>query len=269
MSDRNNKITEPIIHNPPADPEQPAPLLLSPHAKMKKIWRSAITAILGICCVGMAVFTIYTYESSLRSAREDAIQSFHTERESKKREMKERLYQNSYEIAKAHALQENHVEINIKDIQDIAELAVLEVRDTEFIIVSEEDSPSKVTFWLKAVGTSTFSVNLRSSEILTNANRGYVLVRVPKPHASPAKLEYDKVDILLAIDDGKQESQDDLNNFLDQQLVEAQKKIGTAISGNQQYNVAAQETAEWMIKKIVKGFNPDFPNLIVDVEFLD
>ena len=158
----------------------------------------------------------------------------------------------SYNIAEADNHVKNRGIISIENIQEKADLEVLEVSDVEYI--TNEKSGDKVTSWLEVPGTGVFTVNLAMSEFVIDDMRHYVLARVPKPEIKAENIQIDtkKVKILA---------------YQNNHWSEAQAIIQEDVQSNERYFEIAKSSAESIIKQLIKSLNKDVANLDVEVEF--
>ena len=176
----------------------------------------------------------------------------------------------SYNIAEADNHVKNRGIISIENIQEKADLEVLEVSDVEYI--TNEKSGDKVTSWLEVPGTGVFTVNLAMSEFVIDDMRHYVLARVPKPEIKAENIQIDtkKVKILAyqnnhwIFDNGSVEEGEELAR---RQMGEAQAIIQEDVQSNERYFEIAKSSAESIIKQLIKSLNKDVANLNVEVEF--
>jgi len=176
----------------------------------------------------------------------------------------------TYNLAEAEHHVKNRGIISIENIQEKADLEVLEVSDVEYI--TNEKSGDMVTSWLEVPGTGVFTVNLAMSEFVIDDIRHYVLARVPKPEikAENIKIKTKEVKILAyqnnhwIFDNGSVEEGEELAR---RQMGEAQAIIQEDVQSNERYFEIAKSSAENIIKQLIKSFNKDVENLDVEVEF--
>lgn len=208
-------------------------------------------------------------------------------------------YDKFYNTAFKHAEERNHtknqVTISVSNIKEIAVLEVLEVNASEikeykmdneltkplkFLVSLKKNIPQDVenevfntpgaVVWLQGSCTGIFTTDLNASEIIVDNDRHYVLVRVPVP--SITRYETPSFDVKYFN-----------NNTPFPKLLNGSAKIGldaaiedTAdlteclheiIYEKAEYRQMARESAELLIKNLVKGLNPEISDLQVDIEF--
>lgn len=191
-----------------------------------------------------------------------------------KKNASDNAYNNIYQISFDNAERKYHVRndvfITIGDMEEKADLEVLNVSDVVFIIRDAEDNGG-ITSWAEFPGAGTFTVNLKDAEFIIDNDRNHVLARVPEPELSRCDIQFKNVKLLLREDgqpfrngttvEGEEEA--------DRDTKEAQRKLRNSFLENSQYLGAAEESAKSLIIESIKGLNSDDEDLIVDVEFTD
>ena len=235
--------------------------------KKNKVTIQRITAIaLLLLCVCLLFGSI---DVGAKAAKESYEEVYAQEKDTVVQE----YYQRAYDKAEA----ENHITslviIRIENVQEVQNLEVLKVYDTE-IVTKEKTSKfagidtRKVTAWFEVKGHGTYIVDLKAAEFIKDDERQYVLVRVPAPEltditcGSPEEILYHN----KGIGDGNDSEGTDLAN---EAAIEAQSLIENALRSNQYMYVEAKKSAESSIQNLVKQFNPDIPDLVVEVEFME
>lgn len=176
------------------------------------------------------------------------------------------LYQTAYNYAEAKNHVANYGVINIEASKEVSRLEVLCVGDTEFVI-HEPDEEQKIRSWLEVMGTGIFTVELAEGEFIADAERRYVLVKVPEPVLTECAIEgtgkqYWKNEAFFSngsVAEGVKLSQS--------QMKEGKKLIEDAIKQNRKFHQAARDSAIMMIDELVKKWNPEFEDLQVEVRF--
>ena len=110
-------------------------------------------------------------------------------------------------------------------------------------------------------------VDLKAAEFITDNANHYVLVRIPYPELTNVTIT----------DTTKRWFRDDLANgsysegvdLALKQRNEASLQIQKALMSNQYIYENAQDVAVSLLINLVKQFNPDIPDLVVEVEFMD
>lgn len=178
------------------------------------------------------------------------------------------IYQTAFEKAEAANHVSNHVFISIGDVQEIARLEVLEVQGSEFVVKNAEGK-DKITSWLEVYGTGVFTVDLSMGEFIADSERAYVLVRVPKPALTEVKLtgtgkQFWKDDRILrngSVQEGVKLSQEQRN--------EGKMKLEDSIRKNGRFHEESKKAAIRIITSLVQEWNPNIPELQVEVEFME
>lgn len=183
----------------------------------------------------------------------------------------ESVYQRFYDTAFEQAEERYHVSnravISIGDVTRLTRLEVLTVSDSEFVIENESDNDQKITSWLEVQGIGVFTVDLQAAEFITDAQRQYVLVRVWKPELTNCTISstgdhFWKNGIWNdSIKVGVELSRE--------QMREGRQLVEDSIRRNRNFYDSALSAAESSIRSLVKSWNPDIPDLTVEIEFID
>ena len=183
---------------------------------------------------------------------------------------KDSAYQAQYTKYYDRAEKKNHVSneisISINELEEIADLEVLTVSDTECITQNADKSNGNVTSWVKASGTGTYTVNLKDAEYVVDAGRSYVLIRLPSLEIKNIRLDQLE-DILFkkeGIGNGNFKEGVAQNMHEEEYALQA---ITASIEANQYFYEYAENAAISTIKRLVTQLNPDVPDLTVEVEF--
>lgn len=187
--------------------------------------------------------------------------------EMNKNMVRDKFYQAAYDYAEAKHHVSNVITINVEDIKNICRLEVLSVSDTEFIIKNADDD-SEIYSWLEVRGIGIFTIDLSVSEFITDAERQYVLVNIPKPALTECTVEatgkhFWKNNSIFngSISDGIKLSQE--------QLSEGRLLLEESIKRNRRFYESAKKSAENMVEFRVRQWNPDLPDLQVEVNFIE
>lgn len=184
---------------------------------------------------------------------------------------KQEAYDKHFQLAFDRSEKKNHVAnyavINIENVRELSRLEVLKVSDTQFVIERPEDNDQKITSWLEVKGIGVFTVDLAMSQFIADSERGYVVARVPWPELTECKVE--GTGKQLWKNDWRNDSVGDGVRLSQKQLGEGQKLLENSMKSNQRFYSAAEESAKWMIRLLVQRWNPQIPDLEVEVEFVD
>lgn len=178
------------------------------------------------------------------------------------------IYEAAFQFAEARNHVSNDVNISIGDTKEVSRLEVLAVSGSEYII-KNSDETSKVTSWLEVQGTGIFTVDLAFGEFIVDSDRHYVLVKVPQPELTECTVsgtgkQFWRDGWIIAngsVAEGVRLSQ--------AQLGEGRMKLEESMKQSRRFHEAAQETAIRMIKSLVEEWNPNIPDLQVEVEFIE
>ena len=186
---------------------------------------------------------------------------------------KQDTYNGFYQTAYNFAEQQNHVSnyalISVDAAREVSRLEVLSVSDSEFVI-KNADKNDRTISWLEVQGTGVFTVDLAAGEFITDPERQYVLVRVPRPVLTECKVSgtgkqfLKRADFLIfngSVAEGVQLSQN--------QLKEGRIKLEDAMRQDRRFYDESQKAAVSMIESLVKQWNPSVPDLQVEVEFIE
>ena len=221
-------------------------------AKKKKLWKWAG----GITCVIVAVVFMYSGLMNVNSSFQRAKNSAYNG-----------IYQRAYDSAERRNHVSNYALLSIEDVREISRLEVLTVSDSEFVI-KDEDENDKTTSWLEVHGTGVFTVDLSAGEFLVDSQRKYVLVIIPEPVLTECKISdtgeqfWNKGTFHNgSVADGVRLAQD--------QLSEGRTKLEDAMKQNRNFYDAARKAAVQAIEELVLQWNPNVPDLQVDVKFAE
>ena len=123
------------------------------------------------------------------------------------------------------------------------------------------------TAWLEVEGEGTFIVDLQAAEFIIDNERKSVLARIPNPELK--NIHIIRSTRRLFSDDYLNGSWSEGVDLRIKQNNEAQLRIENALLSNPYIFSNAKKVSANMIKNLVAQFNPDVPQLIVDVEFID
>lgn len=176
-------------------------------------------------------------------------------------------YQPAYDWAEERNHVSNYVLVSVDGAREVSRLEVLTVNDSVFI-TKNADKTEKTTSWLEVQGTGVFTVDLSAGEFIVDSERQYVLVRVPNPALTECTASGTGKSF---VQNGKFLSNGSIAEGV--RLVQAQKKEGQikledAMRQSRYFHEAAQNAAKLSIEAIVKKWNPDVPDLQVEVEFI-
>lgn len=215
-----------------------------------------VIAVIGACIVSGGVskgaeMMLNSYNSAFEAERDAAYQSF---------------YQSAFDRAEQKYHVSNTVLISVGNLQETQKLEVLRASDVEFIIESREDNSGNVTAWLEVAGEGVFTIDLQAAEYSIDNGRRYVLVRILEPELE--NIAITKTTKKFFKDDWADGSYSEGVDLALRQRQEAILRIKQALLSNQYVFENAKKVAISTIQNLVKQFNPDIPDIIVDVEFM-
>ena len=160
------------------------------------------------------------------------------------------------------------IQINISDMQEIAELQVLSITDTQVITENPDDNSEGITAWTEFTGRGDFVVNLQQSEIVVDNVRKTVIIRTPNVaiDQDTFTLEYGNTETLFFHNSMGNDSYREGVDIAQSQYQEAYSKIYDNITMNPYYYSVAEDSAKRIIESLVRSWNKDIPNLKVIVE---
>lgn len=195
-------------------------------------------------------------------------------------------YQSFYETSYASAEKAHHVSNratislgNLRETQKMEVLAVSEVsyqaespeKDSQGILPNITDwFDEELVSWLEIPGNGVFTVDLQLGEFIIDNDRQSVLVRIPGPELTNFALDYENVEVLYFEEGGafKNSAKYGTAKAMEQ-LQDAQLEMQQSVSNNQTLYKRARTAAENMLIRLVKELNPQMPDLVVEVEFLN
>lgn len=183
----------------------------------------------------------------------------------------DRFYHAAFDYAEAQNHVSNYAVISIEGLQEVSQLEVLSVTGSEFVI-KNADKDDRTVSWLKVQGRGVFTVDLSIGEYIVDRERQSVLIKVPKPVLTECTVTgtgkrfwnnggffYDTFKGSVA--NGVRLSQ--------AQMSEGRTKLEDSMRKSRTFNEASHKAAVNMITELVHQWNPNVPDLRVDVEFME
>ena len=271
---------EEVIHNEAQAPEQQTvrPDGQSPkkeRAEKKPFFRreteekksGKATVIAAALIAVMVLAGIFLLKSVIDSGASALMDSYRESYESEKNTVFQSWYDRFFNKAEKEYHVSNRVAISIGEVRETAKLEVLKVSDTEYIIEQKDDNGSGITAWLEVPGEGTFVVDLQNAEFIIDDERAHVLVKAPKPELTNIAIDYANVEKLFFRNDGFNDSIRIGEDLARKQLSEADLLIKKEFMSNQHFYQSAQNAGRSAIEYLVRQFNPDLPDLTVEVEY--
>lgn len=180
-------------------------------------------------------------------------------------------YETTYDATEKAYHVSNEATLNWGTLREEAKLEVLEAYSTHYYVVNKADK-NALDMWYAIPGQGVFTVNMKMSEVITDLNRNYVLIRVPLPVLSYDRLDKQNIAQYRLEDSGifssMTSSTKDGVDLADEMLNQSQQWIRDNISSDAEYLKYAKDNAVRIIQSLVKNLNPDIPDLVVEVEFM-
>lgn len=232
--------------------------------KMTKKYGLTASIILFVVLLAACLFLL---RDAINVGAEALANSYSAAYESEKEAAYQELYQSAYERAEAKYHLSSKVLISIDSFEETEKLEVLEANHVEFITKNRDESTDNITAWIEVTGKGKFVVDLKAAEFIVDNEHRYVLVRIPYPELTDITIT-NAVEKLFKDDIWNGSYSDGVHLAIDQ-LNDADVRIKKALMSNQYIYKNAQNVAVSMITNLVKELNPDIPDLIVEVEFMD
>ncbi len=240
--------------------------------------------VIALAVVAVVVFNVCMLHGAFAKGTAAAAASFQTAKEQSAEEAYQHFYDKSYAAAeKAHHVS-NRVSISIGGLREEQKLEVLKVSDVAYETPRPKDQnwfnsliagitgifASDVISWLEVPGSGVFTVNLQAGEFILDDARQYVLIRVPDPELTEFAIDYENVELLLFEEGGafKNSAKYGVDKAMEQ-LQSAELTMMQNMNNNQEFYKRAREATEKMLVNLVRQLNPQLPDLVVEIEFID
>lgn len=191
------------------------------------------------------------------------------------------VYQTYYDWGYQNYRVTNEAKIQLDSLKQESKLEVLKVRDMVYQLEEKEGNEAwwdavigiftkAPTVWLEVPGEGVFTVDMKQSEFIVDEERQYVLIRVPDLELSNFRIVYDDTKTLYYQDGGwMHNAVGDGIDEVKSQAEAAQNQLMVNIQSNQQFYKAAKDATKRILTDWVKQLNPELPDLVVEVEFMD
>ena len=225
-----------------------------------------LSIVLVVAIILIACFGGYSFSRLLGVGASEAIAAYGLAKDNTISDVRDSYYQDSYDKAEKKYHVKNVASINIDNIQKKTRLEVLKVSETDYVIANKDDNKEKITSWLEVSGYGVFTVDLSAGEFLVDNARKNVIVRVPEPKVTNFTLQdYNQ---LFVKNEGINESNKVGDEFIDQQIAEADSNIRKSINDNQTYYLSAKSATEDMLTSMIMDLNADIKDLQVTIEWI-
>lgn len=251
----------------------------NPDFKVKKnLLAIEIAVIVGLLCACLIVGM-----NTLDVGAKAVADTFAAAKDETKTEVYDAFYQRSFNAAEEQYHVSNRISIQIEDIREQAKLEVLQVYDVAYEISESENQnlfdsardfikegtlPGEVVSWLEVPASGRFIIDLQKSEFIVDDERQYVLIRVPKPELINYSIEYENIKVLHVSAKGATTAGQGEDKAREQ-IENAELSLRQEVLENQEIYKSAKSSAQKMLENWVKKLNPQVPDLLVEVEFID
>lgn len=248
-----------------------------PHEKRFVLGALVLSAVLLCLCVYWVTDTFTVASKAARDA-------FDAAKEETADKVYKRFYDSSYEAAEEAHHVSNNVSISIGDLNSVQNLEVLRVSDVNYQFTGTEEKglldsllanmtgffDEDLDSWLEIPGNGVFTVNLKVGEFIVDEDHQYILIRVPNPKLTEFAIDYQNVELLLFEKGGvfKNSAKYGVDRAMEQ-LKNAESTMREEITNNQEFYERARVSTEKMLGNLVHQLNPQLPDLVVEVEFID
>ena len=228
-----------------------------------------------ICFLGLILLAFCTFILGIQG-------TYHSAKDTAKQETEESFYNAVFELSESAHHLSNDITIQIQGITEIRNLEVLNVFLTDYQVWPEQETSGGVLdivvdpligdaeAWIRFDGIGIFTVSLQNADFILDEQRKSVLVRVPSPVMERVLIQPDEDDVLYTSDAGLFNNASDTGQQLVLSLTQkAQQDMIAKARSNPEYYAQAKASAEKTITQLIKNLNPDLPDLIVEVEFID
>ena len=224
-------------------------------AKKATLYMIFTAIILFIICTVLLITSLTIKTQAVKAAYADSKISA-SEKSYKKMEKK------IFDIGEERYHTSNSVNINIGPLKEQSLLRILEVKDTHFY-KSTTDKKTKSKAWYKVIGTGIFSVNMNLSEIITDEERNYILIKIPEPILQDnLEIEIERLHFESGLFEGIDKGIEIVQSAEKQGRAEIKEKL----CANQEFFNCAKISAKEILIDIAKESNPDI-DVTVEVEF--
>jgi len=236
----------------PTKPPEPAPVW------KVLLFRCGVILLSTVLVCAAAAAVVKSTKNAYDAAKEEKIQAVY-----------QAFYDKSFEVAEAEHHVANDVAISLTSVQTVDKLEVLRVSDVEYVILDEDDNKENVTSWLEVPGTGVFTVDLTLGEYKADSQRRWVHVRIPRPSLTEFTVDYANISQLLWNDDFFNGSSKAGEDLVRDQIRDGSLRLKEYMTTNRMIYESAADAAKRMVANLVRQFNPDIPDLTVEVEFID
>ena len=244
------------------------------------VLKKPVQTVFILCLIGIFWVLI---SHTISTASKAAAMAYSSEKDKVAEAVYQEYYQKSYDKSEKKHHVSNEVSITIGNLKEEEKLEVLRISEVEYITSEDEEGKlltniknaiKDVFFsmdsWLKVPASGVFTVDLRTSEFIFDHARSYVLIRIPEPKITSFGIDYQNVELLHFENGGILKSSAKIGESLAQeQLQSAELKLWQRAEQTQSFYQRAKESAETTLTNLVKQLNPEIPDLVVEIEYID
>ena len=190
------------------------------------------------------------------------------------------FYQTAFDLAEQQNHVSNEIAISVTSAKEVSRLEVLRAGDSVYLAKNADETDDMIS-WVEVQGEGVFTTDLSAAEFICDSPRQHVLVKAPVPILSEFRIS-DSRTLFLKKDKQFQfpfwfpfigkptfrngSVQAGMNLAMDQRN-EAYVQLEDSMKQNRYFHESAKDSAVRAIELLVKQWNPDLPDLQVDVEF--
>lgn len=230
--------------------------------------KNVIGITLGSIALALFIMSIVFYVRSQKSGTESLTAGYQDTYESRATEVYNQWYETGFEIGEKKYHVSNDVYISVDNLEKNGKLEVLKASAVEIMVEKQAENFIKRTVWFEVHGEGTYVVNLEMAEFVVDNPRKSILVRIPRPVLEG--IEVTKIDKIFYKEDNlfggnyRKGANLQLQNYN-----EGSMEIQKSMRSNAFLYANAERVALSTVENLVREFNSDIPDLIVEVEFMD
>lgn len=239
------------------------------HTKLAGITNYGFLIGIGVT-IGLVVLCVWLLLDTMTVGARAASQSYQETMEKSEQDIYNKFYEEAYTRSEKSYHVRNQLSIRVEEIKEEQKLEVLEVQDTDYMIV-DELTEKGMNVWAEYSGKGVYTVNLKMSEFVIDHLHQHVLIRLPRPELTNFTLL--STEIKYFEDKGKtfgKHSVAEGFRLMKETEAEMDKKMRKNLKGVDQdnYNMA-KKSAKNLITTWVKALNPEAIDLKVEIEFME
>lgn len=219
-----------------------------------------VTAVM--ICIGLVLFF-----KACHAGEEAALAAYENAKSIAANEAYNRFYDTAFASAERKYHVANKIAIEVEAVKEEADLEVLKVSDVEYVIESRKENENNIEAWIEFYGEGVYTVNMKASEFVIDSDRQYVLVRIPGPELTDCRIT--KTNRLLWKSGLFDKSYAIGTELAVEMRAAGYAKLNNYMKSNTLFYKSAKESATIIITDLIEKLNPELPDLVVEVEFVD